>query len=564
LSSLRDLVADLRRRKVLRALAAWGVFAFALLQVFEPIQHGLHLPDWTLTLVVVLLAAGFPAAAALAWVFDLGPGGVVRTDPEPPAGEAGPAAAVPARALRGWRLGAVLGALGLLAAAPGLAWYFGWRLPGRAAGGPAPGAAPTLAVLPLANLSGDPAQAYFSDGMTEEITTKLSQLRGLAVTAASSVARYRNAPADPRQIGVELGVAFVLEGSVRRAGDRVRVSARLVKTTDGFRVWSDDIDARMDDIFAVQEQVATRIVQALGVHLEPEESRRLTDWGTRNAAAYDAYLRGKAHASHFDDRERLEAGRAQFEAALALDPDFAPALAGVANVELQTFRNFDADPVHQRRAEAALERALALDPRLTYARMFLGGLQANRFEYEAAARTLRAVTADEPRSLEAWDLLCWALGYTEPPLAEEAERACRRSLELDPSYVEAHYHLARALVLQGRFAEAEQSIRRVEEGGKARLGRLARFWLALASGHAREALEHAREDVPGRRTALSPAWTAMAHAQLGEKDAAFAALETALSRGYRDAPGLRRSRWFAPLRDDPRFEPLLARYGVGR
>ncbi|MFT3914011.1 MAG: tetratricopeptide repeat protein [Anaeromyxobacteraceae bacterium] len=561
MASLGDLVADLRRRKVFRALAAWGVIAFALLQVFEPIQHGLHLPDWTLTLVVVLVAAGFPVTVALAWVFDLGPGGVVRTAPGPVDASAAPAGP---GGLRGWRLGGVLGVLGLLAAAPGLAWYFGWRLPARGGGRAEAGGAPTLAVLPLANLSGDASQAYFSDGMTEEITTKLSQLRGLAVTAASSVARYRDAPADPRRIGEELGVAFVLEGSVRRAGDRVRVSARLVKTADGFRVWSDDIDSSFDDIFAVQERVATRIVEALGVHLEPGESRRLTDWGTRNAAAYDAYLRGTALAVHFDDLARLEAGRRQFEAALALDPDFAPALAGIANVELQTFRNFETEPGHLTRAEEALRRALALDPRLTYARIFQGGLQANRFEYEAAARTLRPVTADEPRNHVAWDQLCWVLTYQEPPEAEEAERACRRALALDPGYVEANYHLARALVFQRRFDEAEQAIRRVEEGGSERLGQLGRFWLALVSGHPREALDHARERMVSRRTSLAPAWEAMAHAQLGEKDPAFTALDEALRRGYRDVPSLRRSPWLAPLRDDPRFEPLLARHGIGR
>jgi len=210
-----------------------------------------------------------------------------------------------------------------------------------------------------------------------------------------------------------------------------------------------------------------------------------------------------------------------------------------------------------------VSRALTLDPRFGYARAIRGTLQANRWEYAAAAETLRAVTVDEPRNAVALDQLCWVLTYVEPPESVEAERACRRCLDVDPGYVEAYYHLARALIFQDRLAEAEQAIRRLEEDpGSTRLGRLGRFWLLLASGHPREALAMLRGDAGRQTTALTAAWTAMAHAQLGEKDLAFASLREALERGYRDVPSLRRSRWFAPLRGDPRWEPLLARHGV--
>ena len=537
---------------------AWGVFAFALLQVYEPIMHGLHLPEWTLGLVVVLLAAGFPGTAALAWVFDVGPGGVVRTAPA----ELGPGPA-PSGPLRGWRLGVVLGALGVLAAAPGLVYHFGWRAP-RPSATPG-GGAPTLAVLPLSDLSGDPAQSYFSEGMTEEITSKLAQLRGLAVTAASSVARYRNAPADPRRIGEELGVAYVLEGSVRRSGDRVRVSARLVKTADGFRVWSDDIDAKLDDVFAVQEKVATRIVEALGVHLEPGESRALTDWGTRNAAAYDEYLRGLALAEHFNDRDRLDAGRRHFERALAIDPGFAPAHTGLAEVEVQTYRNFETTPEHLARAEASVAEALRLDPTFALARLDQASLKAIRFDYAGAVEDLRRVTADHPRNYLAWDRLCWALAYLEPPEAAEAERACRRSLEINPAFGEAYYHLARALVFLDRAPEAEQAIHDLEEmPGTKGLVALARYWLHLTAGRPAEALAALRTDTTASSTALGLANEAMALGQLRRNDEALERLERALVLGYRDVPALRRSRGFAALREDPRLEPLLARHGIPR
>jgi adenylate cyclase len=550
-AKLQDFISELKRRRVIRALVGWGIFAFAILQVYEPLMHGLHLPEWTLSLVILVLAGGFPVTVMLAWIFDLRTTGIERTEPT---------GGTPTRA----RLTVLLLGLGVLTAVPGLAWYFlGRNASQRPAAGRPSGATPSVAVLPFANLSGDAAQDYFADGMTEEITGKLSRLKGLSVAAGSSVARYRKSPAGPREIGAELQVAHVLEGSVRRSGDRIRVTARLVKTSDAFRVWSEDFDATLDDIFDVQERVATRIVEALGVHLAPEESRSLASWGTRNAAAYDEFLRGMAQAEHFDDRVKLEAGRQHFERALAIDASFAPALAGMADVEVQLNRNFDGDPARLVRAEAAATRALAIDPRLSHARSILASVKANRFDYVGAVDEMRRVVGEDPRSYLAWDRLCWVLGYVEPPRAVEAEQACRKSLEINPGYGEAYYHLVRALALQGREADATKALAALQEGPTTtNLVGLARFWIALASGRPKDALDALQVDKGFRTTQLSPAWAAMAYAQLGENDSALKALELALSRGYRDVPSLRGSRWFEPLRKDPRFTSLLARYGV--
>jgi TolB-like protein len=550
-ANLQDFVAELKRRRVFRALVGWGIFTFAVLQVYEPVMHGLHLPEWTLSLAVLVLAGGFPVTVVLAWIFDLRSTGIERT---------GPAAGNQSRA----RLAVLLLGLGALTAIPGLAWYFFSRTGAERTETARPvGGSPSVAVLPFANLSGDAAQDYFADGMTEEITGKLSRLKGLAVAAGSSVAKYRRSPAGPREIGVELGVGHVLEGSVRRSGNRIRVTARLVKTADAFRVWSEDIDATLDDIFEVQERVATRIVEALGVHLAPGESRALATWGTRNAAAYDEYLRGIAQAEHFDDRVRLEAGRQHFERALAMDASFAPALAGIADVEIQLNRNFDSSAARLERAEAAARRALAIDPALIHARSMLASVKANRFDYVGASEELRRVVAEDPRSYIAWDRLCWVLGYAEPPLAVEAEQACRRSLEINPGYGEAYYHLVRALALQGREPEARQALAALQESpSSTNLARLGQFWISLAGGRPREALDALQVDAGFKQTQLRPAWTAMALAQLGENGRALEALDVALSRGYRDVPSLLRSRWYEPLRKDRRFAPLLARYGI--
>ena len=418
----------------------------------------------------------------------------------------------------------------------------------------------TLAVLPLANLSGDPAQDYFSDGMTAEIIGKLSRLPGLAVAARTSVARYKGSTSGPREIGGELRVAYVLEGAVRRGGDRVRVTASLVKTADAFPVWSEDIDARAGDLLEVQEHVATRIVQALDVHLSREDARALGDWGTRNATAYDSYLRGEALVQHFDEEDKLAAARGHFERALAADPKFAPAMAGLASSEAQTYRNFDSDPARLARGDALVARALAIDPRLVRARMAAGQIRGMRFDYAGAAEEFRRVVAEEPRNYVGWDALCWVLGYRVPPALNEAEQACRRALEISPGFGEAYYHLARVLAARGQFDEAEQAIVQLAELNPGlRLIGIGRYWIAMARGRPREALAQLPES---QATGVYHAWRAMALAQMGERARALEALERAFALGYRDTPDLRRSPYLAPLRADPRFERLLAKYGI--
>jgi TolB-like protein len=557
---------ELKRRRVFRALVGWGIFSFALLQVYEPVMHGLHLPEWTLSLVVVLLAVGFPATVVLSWIFDLSPAGIERTPPT--ALDGGPAAT----GLGALRLAVPLLALGLLAALPGLGWYFLWRDGARA--GPAPTAAAppggsaeaalkTVAVLPLLNLSGDTAQEYFSDGMTEEITSKLSRLSGLAVTSRTSAARFKGSPRSAREIGAELAVTYLVEGSVRRAGDRIRVTAALVRVADAMQLWSEDLDARLDDIFAVQERIAGRIVDALGLKLSPGEARALGSWGTANAGAYDLYLKGQAlFATGADDLGTLERAEASFDAAIAIDPGFAPALAGKAACEALRYRDWESRPFHLERAEALVGRALALDPELIPALKSAADLRGFRFDYGGAADQYRRVAALTPRDHVVWDQLCWALGYVQPPRLEEAEQACRRCIGLQPDYPAAHYHLLRVHVLAGRLEEAEREQATVERLSAGMLTASGRFWLSLGRGRPAEALAAlASRD---RSTNLDEAWRAMALAQQGRKEEALSRLETALAAGYRDEADLRLARWYEPLRKDPRWRETLRRHGLGK
>jgi eukaryotic-like serine/threonine-protein kinase len=229
-------------------------------------------------------------------------------------------AAVEPRWLAGRRM-LVVAAIILVALAVGYAgFHWHWTRPAPTAAGV--GAKLSVAVIPLQNLSGDPANDYFSDGMTEEISTKLSRIRGLKVASYAATARFKGAQKSPDEVGRELQVRYLLEGSVRRAGNQVRVSAQLIDASTGFQVWADDFTGALQDVFALQEQTALKIAAALNLKLSAEEERAVEHRYTQNPQAYDAYLRGRALVVYHDLPEKLAGARRAFEEALQEDPNY--------------------------------------------------------------------------------------------------------------------------------------------------------------------------------------------------------------------------------------------------
>jgi TolB-like protein/Tfp pilus assembly protein PilF len=365
-------LAELRRRRVFRVLGGYGLGAFAVLQITEPVMHALHLPDWVLTAVVATLALGFAVAVALAWVFDLHAGGLERTAP----------------------------------------------LAGALAGLPA------VAVLPFTDLSPLRDQEFFCDGIAEELLDALCCISGLRVISRSSSFQFKGRAVDSRELGRTLGATTLLEGSVRKDGDRVRVAARLVDAREGVDLWSERFDRQLVDTFAVQEEIAKAVVRALRIDLSSREGARLArvgaSRGTRSAQAFELYLRGRHSLMRHGDR-RMRAAQEAFRQALALDPAFAQAHAGLADADFFTLTwNLDPENAEALRAEAlaASEEALRLEPELAEARL-------------ARANVLTM------------------LGRTG-----EAERDFRRAMELNPGWGDACYFYARALFEAGRYDEA--------------------------------------------------------------------------------------------------------------
>src|SRR5436190_7822743 len=338
-----SLIAELKRRRVFRALIAYGIVAFAVLQIIEPVMHGLRWPDTVLSYVVVALALGFPLVVTLAWIFDVRGGRIERTTSV----SEGPGKLHPA---------VLIGAVALLGVVPALLYYVVFREDRQR---PAPQAkgAPSIAVLPFVNISSEKENEYFSDGITEELINMLANVDGLRVASRTAVYALRGKSEGIQQIGAELKVGTLLEGSVRREGNALRVTAQLINVSDGYHLWSKSYDRELKGIFAVEDEIARSIADALQRKLIPVEK------AVTSNQALDLYMRGR----FFWNKRSLEDIRraaGYFEQAIREDPGYAPAYAGLADALALLYDYSDKpDPTVLPKAKAAAMKALELDPR---------------------------------------------------------------------------------------------------------------------------------------------------------------------------------------------------------
>jgi adenylate cyclase len=422
-----------------------------------------------------------------------------------------------------------------------------------------PSSVTALAVLPFNNMSADVDNEYFSDGVTEEIISKLARIKNLRVAARTSVTRFKRTTRDAKEIGEELGVRYLLEGSVRKAGERVRITAQLIEATSGFHIWAEDYEGELHDVFRIQEQTALQIAEALNLQLTPQEQSAVQHRHTENAQAYDAYLRGQALIHDFADPRKLAAAKRHFERAFELDSSYAPALAGLASVETLTYRNIDSDESRLDRAAQLAKKALALNPGLSRANVAIGETLAARYDYAGAAHMFREALRVEPNDPWTWDVLSWVLGYQRPPDVQGAEQAAREALRLEPQFSHAYYHLGRALLLQQRVDEATEAFEHILElspdAGIAHFG-LAQAY--LSRGQFDNALAESMKGAFGG--AVGHFLRCAIHAARGNREDALVELESALDQGFRDFTALDTNPHLESLRSEPRFQQLVRRY----
>jgi adenylate cyclase len=319
---------------------------------------------------------------------------------------------------------------------------------------------PSITVLPFVNMSGDPEQEYFSDGITEDITTALSKIAQLLVIARNSAFTYKGKAVKVQQIGVELGVQYVVEGSVRKSGDRVRITAQLIEAASGGHLWADRYDRNLTDIFAVQDEVTREIVSSLALKLSGDELRRLPRKPVDNLEAYDLFLRGR-EAWWRHTRESNGEARLLFERAMALAPEFSPAYYYLSFTHNQDYVNrWTARPEEsQERAYELACKAIALDDADATARFAMGVARLWRREHDGAIAEAKASLILDPNHAQGYFLLGWALHYSGEDL--EAIDSFQRSMRLDPYYPGFLLHtMAQAYFALGQFEQAVALLQR--------------------------------------------------------------------------------------------------------
>jgi TolB-like protein len=404
---------------VIRVAASYAVIAWLLLQIADVVLDPIGAPPWVMIALIIAAVAGFPIAIALAWFLEVGADGV-HVD-HAPEGVVRPQA----RGLRHYADAVVIGIL-LIAVVVLLVRQ-------SDIGKPKPPANPAIAVLPFENLSGDPEQEYFAEGLAEETLDRLGRVPGLKVIARSSSFGFKGKDVDAQTIAAKLGVTTLLEGSVRRDGQRLRLNARLIDGASGEQVWSGSFDREMTDVFAVQAELAGAIVNAIvpAAKGSPAES---TDAPTTDLDAYDLYLAARSQLV-VRTPESIQKSLDLIEQAVRLDPDFARAQAHLANS--LAFRAMFSDDLESpeslellRRAESAAHRALALDPELSEAHGAYANLLRTTGRPGAEEQYKRALELN-PNNAASWHDYSVYLGNLAGR-DEEARRAMQRALELDP------------------------------------------------------------------------------------------------------------------------------------
>ena len=513
-----NFFAELKRRNVYKVAIAYVVAGWALSQGIAQVFPVFDIPNWAIRLIVLLIILGLPIAMVLAWMFEITPQGIKRTEDVD---------VTQSHSIGGaWIYIVVLGAV------ISVALFFLGRYTARESASAAHTESVTripqksIAVLPLLNESGDPKDEYFSDGLSEELIAALAQIRDLKVIGRSSSFRFKERREESKTIGEKLGVATLLEGTVRKQGDRVRIVAELINAADGIELWTRTFDRQLKDIFAVQTEIAAAVAESLKATLLGANEGSAPTPATKNTEAHNAYLQGHFHFQ----RRNLEDFRkavGYFDEAIGLDPDYALAYAERCEA-LTLIGDLSEDKSAWSKARSDAEKAVAIAPDLAEAHAALGWVRFFvEWKFAEGLSELNRAKELSPANPTANDLLARVIVYLGR--IDEAEKQARHAVELDPLSFTTQNNLARVFFVEGRFDEADATARKAAElqPGAAFSHRL-QVLIAVQRGDGETALREAQlePDEGYRRLEL-----ALAHYARGDRQAADTALADLIANG---------------------------------
>jgi TolB-like protein len=573
----KSFFGELRRRNVYKVAVAYIVAGWALAQGIAQVFPVFDVPTWAIRMIVLLIILGFPVAVIFAWLFEITPEGIKRTEV---------ADAVNERSRgKAWIYVVVIGAILSI----GLFFLGRYTAGTKTAAFSNEISNKSIAVLPLLNESGDPKDEYFSDGLSEELIAALAQINGLKVIGRSSSFRFKDRHEEPKTIGEKLGVSTLLEGTVRKQDDRVRIVAELVNAGDGIALWTRTFDRELRDIFTVQQEIARAVAESLKVTLlgSNEKSAQMA---SSSVEAHNAYL--QAHF-HFQRRNVEDYRKAitYFDQAIQLDPNYALAYAERSEVWTMigdlTGQRATAYP----KARSDAEKAVEIAPALAEAHAALGWVRFfGEWKFAEGLSELNRAKELSPANPTANDLLARVIVYLGR--IDEAERQARQAVELDPLSVATQFNLGRVLFIAGKLDEAHAAGCKVAElQPSASSSHRWQVLVAVQRGDGETALREAQLEpddgfrpfelalahyVRGDRKAADAALTdlvansrnglayqiAQVYAVRGETDKAFEWLQISFDNHDGGTLSLGVDPLLRSLRDDPRYKDLLAKLGL--
>jgi TolB-like protein/Flp pilus assembly protein TadD len=580
----RNFFAELKRRNVYKVAVAYAIVGWLLVQIATQVFPFLEIPNWVVRLVIVLVAIGFPIALVIAWAFEATPEGIKRTE----VADAKPA--TPNHRKHAWIYVVVIGA-----AISVVLFFLGRYTTSKQPSALADFSAKSIAVMPLVNTSGDPSNEYFSDGLSEELIAVLAKIPELKVIGRSSSFFFKGKSGDSAAIGQKLGVANLIEGSVRKQGDRVRIVAELISAADGRSLWSETYDRELKDVFAVQAEIAKSVAEQMKVKLLGETVRPDAAGSSENPVAHNAVLQSDFYFQQ-QTAESVRQAITFLQEAVRLDPNYALAYAKLAQAWRQYAASFSTEATDDTakaygQARRAADMAVSLAPDLVETRMAVGLLAMNPdLDFRAAEKEFRRVLQSAPSDAAAKNALSIAL-LAQGRLTE-AERSCRDAISLDPLLTTSRYNIGRVAVGMGRYKEAEELFRKgieiqphasrfhsylvildILQNRSAQATANAQlesegFWrdyavnLAQQAQSDRSTVDAMLKDFIARYSNTGPFQVAVLYAIRKEPDEMFKWLDTAYATRDSGLTQLAVTPFFLPYRDDSRFAALCQKLNV--